>query len=276
MNRLKFLLAVWALSLLGLMTVAGAARAQFDHSHAALTALLKKHVVLVDGGKASKVRYGELKTDRAQLKSYLDGTGKVTEAEFKGWSKPQQLAFLINVYNAWTLELILTRYPDLKSIRDFGYIPRINSVWDKYTFPLLGKDATLNGVEHGMIRAPGVYDDPRIHFAVNCASIGCPMLREEAFVADRIDQQLDEQSMRFLSDRSRNRVNAQGELEVSKIFDWYKGDFNKGLKGIKSSEAFFARYAKQLTDNPEHQAAVRDGKASIRYLDYDWSLNVAR
>lgn len=276
MNRLKFPLAVWALSLLGLMTVAGAARAQFDHSHAALTALLKKHVVLVDGGKASKVRYGELKNDRAQLKSYLDGTGKVTEAEFKGWSKPQQLAFLINVYNAWTLELILTRYPDLKSIRDFGYIPRINSVWDKYTFPLLGKDATLNGVEHGMIRAPGVYDDPRIHFAVNCASIGCPMLREEAFVADRIDQQLDEQSMRFLSDRSRNRVNAQGELEVSKIFDWYKGDFNKGLKGIKSSEAFFARYAKQLTDNPEHQAAVRDGKASIRYLDYDWSLNVAR
>lgn len=276
MNRCKFLLAVWTLGVLALIALAGPARAQYDHSHAAFTALLKKHVVLVDGGKASKVRYGELKNDRAQLKAYLDGTSKVTEAEFKGWSKPQQLAFLINVYNAWTLELILTRYPDLKSIRDFGYIPRINSIWDKYTFPLLGKDGTLNGVEHGMIRAPGVYDDPRIHFAVNCASIGCPMLREEAFVADRLDQQLDEQSMRFLSDRSRNRVNAQGELEVSKIFDWYKVDFNKGLKGIKSSEAFFARYVKQLTDNPEHQAAVRDGKASIRYLDYDWSLNVAK
>lgn len=276
MNRLKFLLVVWTLGVLGLMSVAGAARAQFDHSHAAFTALLKKHVVLVDGGKASKVRYGELKNERAQLKAYLDNLSKVGEAEFKGWSKPQQLAFLMNVYNAWTLELILTRYPDLKSIRDFGYIPRINSVWDKYTFPLLGKDGTLNGVEHGMIRAAGVYDDPRIHFAVNCASIGCPMLREEAFVADRLDQQLDEQAMRFLSDRSRNRVNAQGELEVSKIFDWYKGDFNKGLKGIKSSEAFFARFAKQLTDNPEHQAAVRDGKASIRYLDYDWSLNVAK
>lgn len=276
MNRLKFLLAVWTLGVLGLMSVASAARAQFDHSHAAFTALLKKHVVLVDGGKASKVRYGELKNERAQLKAYLDNLSKVGEAEFKGWSKPQQLAFLMNVYNAWTLELILTRYPDLKSIRDFGYIPRINSVWDKYTFPLLGKDGTLNGVEHGMIRAAGVYDDPRIHFAVNCASIGCPMLREEAFVADRLDQQLDEQAMRFLSDRTRNRVNAQGELEVSKIFDWYKGDFNKGLKGIKSSEAFFARFAKQLTDNPEHQAAVRDGKASIRYLDYDWSLNVAK
>lgn len=276
MNRLKFLLAVWALGMLGLMTLAGTARAQFDHSHAAFTAILKKHIVLVDSAKASKVRYGELKNDRAQLKAYLDSLSKVTDAEFKGWTKPQQLAFLINVYNAWTLELILTRYPDLKSIRDFGYIPRINSIWDKYTFPLLGKDGTLNGVEHGMIRAAGVYDDPRIHFAVNCASIGCPMLREEAFVADRLDQQLDEQTMRFLSDRSRNRVNAQGELEVSKIFDWYKVDFNKGLKGIKSSEAFFARFAKQLTDNPEHQAAVRDGKAAIKYLDYDWSLNVAK
>jgi hypothetical protein len=273
---MKHLIAILMFALAGLLGLSTAAHAQFDHSHAAFTALLKKHVVLKDGGKASQVRYAELAKDRGALKQYLDSLGKVTEAEFKGWSKPQQLAFLINVYNAWTLELILTRYPNLKSIRDFGYIPRINSIWDKYTFPLLGKDATLNGVEHGMIRATGVYDDPRIHFAVNCASIGCPMLREEAFVAERLEQQLDEQATRFLTDRSRNRVNGTGELEVSKIFDWYKGDFNKGLKGIKSSEEFFGRYATALTDNAEHQKSVREGKAGIKFLDYDWSLNDAK
>ena len=252
-----------------------AAMAQFDHSHAAFTALLKKHVVLVDKGSASQVRYAGLSAERPALKAYIESVSKVPESEFKGWSKPQQLSFLINAYNALTLELILQRYPDLKSIRDFGYLP-FNNIWKKKWFTLLGREYYLDGIEHEMIRAPGVYDDPRIHFAVNCASIGCPMLREEAYVAERLDAQLDQQTLRFVSDRARNRVNAQGELEVSKIFDWYKGDFSKGLRGIGSSEAFFARYAKQLTDNPEHQKQVADGKAAIRYLDYDWTLNDAK
>jgi Protein of unknown function, DUF547 len=273
---MKQLLNAIFLALAGVLAGASPALAQFDHSHAAFTGLLKKHVVLIEGGKTSQVRYAELAKDRAGLKSYLETVSKVPEGEFKGWSKPQQLAFLMNAYNAYTLELILTRYPNLKSIRDFGYIPKLTSVWDKWTFPLLGKDATLNGVEHGMIREPGVYDDPRIHFAVNCASIGCPMLREEAYVADRLDAQLNEQTARFLSDRSRNRVSADGTLEVSKIFEWYKGDFEKGYKGIKSREAFFARYAKSLTDNVEHQKALAEGKVAIRTLDYDWSLNDIR
>jgi hypothetical protein len=261
---------------LALAVLPAVASAQFDHSHAAWTALAKKHVVLVDGGKASQVRYAEFAKDRAPLKNYLDTLAKVSEADFKGWNKNQQLAFLINAYNAWTVELILTRYPNLKSIRDFGAIPKITSVWDKYTFPLLGKDATLNGVEHGMIRAAGVYDDPRIHFAVNCASIGCPMLREEAFVGERLDAQLDEQATRFLSDRSRNRVAADGTIEVSKIFEWYKTDFEKGFKGIKSREQYFGRFAKLMTDNAEHQKALMDGKAAIKTLDYDWALNDAK
>ena len=89
-----------------------------------------------------------------------------------------------------------------------------------------------------MLRAPGVFDDPRIHFAVICASIGCPMLREEAFVADRLEAQLDEQARRFLSDRTRNRFDApRGRLEVSKIFDWYGEDFRQGHQGIASVPA---------------------------------------
>ncbi len=257
----------------------GAVLAQFDHSHAAWTALLKKNVVLIDGGKASQVRYAELAKDRAELKVYLASLSKVTQAEFNGWSKPQQMAFLINAYNAFTVEKILTRYPDIKSIWDFGKIFG-NPFKDKF-FTLLGKEGTLDRIEHETLRVKGAYDEPRVHFAVNCASIGCPMLREDAYVAERLDAQLEEQARRFLADRSRNRYNAQkGALEVSKIFDWFQEDWQSGYRGfagkaapVQSREEYFARYAKLLADAPGDQRLIEDGKASIGFLEYDWTLN---
>ncbi|HLB15427.1 MAG TPA: DUF547 domain-containing protein [Burkholderiales bacterium] len=260
----------------------GAAVAQFDHSHAAWTALLKRNVVLVDGGKASQVRYAELAKDRTALKSYLAALSKVTEAEFNGWSKPQQMAFLINAYNAFTIEKILTRYPDIKSIWDFGKLFG-NPFKDRF-FVLLGSESTLDRIEHETLRKKGAYDEPRVHFAVNCASIGCPMLREEAYVAERLDAQLEEQARRFLSDRSRNRYDAhKGGLEVSKIFDWFKEDWQSGYRGltgaappVQSREQYFARYAKLLVDAPGDQQAVADGKAPIGFLEYDWTLNDAK
>ena len=250
-----------------LLFLAGSALAQgFDHSHKALDSLLKKHVVLVDGGKASQVRYVEFAKDRAALKSYLDALSAVPEADFRGWTKPQQMAFLINAYNGYTVELILANYP-LKSIKDIGSDVFSNR-WKKKFFKLLGQDSYLDQIEHEMLRKPGAYNEPRVHFAVNCASIGCPMLREEAFVAERLEAQLEEQARRFLSDRSRNRL-AAGRLEVSKIFDWFKEDF-----GVR--ERFFAKYAAQLTDGAEQQKLVADGKAPLSFLDYDWTLNDAR
>lgn len=261
---------------------AGAAFAQFDHTHAAWNALLKKHVVVVDGGKASQVRYAGFAQDRAALKAYLDALSKVTEAEFKSWTKPQQMAFLINAYNAFTIEKILTRYPELKSIRDFGTV--FGNPWKDRFFTLLGKPSYLDQVEHEILRAKGVYGEPRVHFAVNCASIGCPGLREEAFVAERLDAQLEEQTRRFLSDRSRNRYNEKsGQLEVSKIFDWFREDWESGNKGIGASaqaidsrEQFFARYAKQLADQPDAQAKIAERKAGLAFLEYDWALNAAK
>ena len=238
----------------------------FDHSHAAWSALLKKHVVLVDGGKASQVRYAEFAKDRAGLKAYLDMLSSVTEADFRGWTKPQQMAFLINVYNGYTVELILANYP-LKSIKDIGS-DLFSNRWKKKFFKLFGRDSYLDQVEHEILRKPGAYNEPRVHFAVNCASIGCPMLREEAFVAERLDAQLEEQARRFLSDRSRNRLSGS-RLEVSKIFDWFKEDF-----GVR--ERFFAKYAAQLADGAEQQKLVADGKAPLSFLDYDWSLNDVR
>jgi len=267
-------------ALLLLMTPFGSAAAQgFDHEHTAWSALLKKHVVLLDGGKASQARYAGFQQDRAALKSYLDSLSKVTQQEFDGWSKVQRMAFLINAYNAYTVEKILTRYPDLKSIWDFGKVFG-NPFRDRF-FSLLGRASMLDQVEHETLRKPGAYDEPRVHFAVNCASIGCPMLREEAYVAGRLEAQLEEQAKRFLSDRSRNRYDAgSGRLEVSRIFDWFKEDWTSGYRGfegkaapIRSREQFFAAYAALLADSPGHQKQVLDQKAEIRFLEYDWNLN---
>lgn len=252
-----------------------AAAQAFDHGHAAWTALLRKHVVNLRGGQASQVRYAGFAADRAVLKAYLDTLSAVGDAVFAGWTKPQQMAFLINAYNAFTVELILTRWPKLESIKDLGSF--LQSPWKPKWVPLLGARVSLDDIEHEMLRARGRYDDPRVHFAVNCASVGCPALREEAFDALRLEAQLDEQALRFMSDRSRNRYNAaRGRLEVSKIFDWFGEDFRLGHRGIGSLPAFMARYADVLAEAPADRARLRASQAEIGFLDYDWKLNDAK
>jgi hypothetical protein len=250
------------------------AQGAFDHQHAAWTALLKKHVVMLRGGQASQVRYGAFAADRAALKAYLDALSAVPRATFDGWSKAERMAFLINAYNAFTVELILTKFPDLKSIKDLGSV--FSSPWKPKWIELLGTKVSLDDIEHEMLRRRGAYDDPRVHFGVNCASIGCPALREEAITAARLDAQLDEQALRFMSDRSRNRFNAErGRAEVSKIFDWFGEDFRLGHRGIASLPAFLARYADQLADAPADRERLKSGKLDVAFLDYDWKLNGA-
>lgn len=261
---------------IGMWPLASPAHAQaFDHGYAAWDALLRKVVAWNAAGVASSVDYKALAAQRAELTRVLESFSAVSRAQYDGFRRDEKLAFLINAYNAFTLELILTRYPDLKSIKDLGSI--VQSPWKKKFFKLLGEERHLDGIEHDMIRAPGAFDEPRIHFVVVCASIGCPALRPEAVVAARLEAQLEDSTRRFLRDRSRNRVNAKASrLEVSKIFDWYKGDFEKGHKGIGSREAFFARYADALTEDAREQALVRESKLSITHLDYDWGLNDRR
>lgn len=253
------------LAALALFFWLGGAFAQgFDHSHKAWDALLKKNLVLADGGKASLVRYAAMAQERAALKEYLDSLARVGEAEFGRWSGAQRMAFLINAYNAHAVEKVLTRYPDIRSIWDFGKIFG-NPFKDRF-FKLFGKPFSLDDIEHENLRKP--HREPRIHFALNCASTGCPMLREEAYVPDRLERQLEEQAARFLGDRSRNRF-AGGKLEVSKIFDWYGEDF-------EPRAVYFARYAKLLTDDPAAQQLIGEGKAAFSFLEYDWSLNDSR
>ena len=266
MKKIIHVLAIFA------ALVASTAFAQFDQSHKAFDDLLKKHVTYISSGNASQISYAGVLRDHAALTAYLDSVSAVTEATYKGWNKSQQLAFLINAYNAYTIELILTKYPNLKSIRDLG--GAFSKPWGIKFFKLFGKEMTLDGIEHDMIRAEGVFNDPRIHVGVVCASIGCPMLRNEAFTADKVDAQLEDGMQRFLSDKSRNRYNTDKKtLEVSKIFDWYKKDFTKGYKGFSSLEAALGKYADKLSTDTAAQAEIKTGKVAITYLDYDWNLN---
>ena len=228
----------------------------FDHTHAAWGALLERHVVVVEGGKASRVNYAGMAAQRAELKRYLETLSATPRGEFDGWSRAERMAFLINAYNAFTVEKILVRYPDIRSIWDYGKLFG-NPFKDEF-FPLLGRRASLDWIEHDTLRK--AYRDPRLHYVLNCASIGCPMLRAEPYVAARLETQLEDQARRFLSDASRNRYR-DARLEVSKIFDWYKEDF-------EPRSEYFARYADLLGADA---AAVR--AARITFLDYDWALN---
>lgn len=247
---------------------AGAAQAQFDHGHAAWDALLKKHVRWLPDGKQSRVDYAGFQADRAELKRVLDRWSAVPGAEFEGWTKAQRMAFLVNAYNAFTIELVLTRYPDLKSIKDLGSF--VQSPWKKAFFRLLGGEHHLDWIEHEQLRP--LYADPRVHAALNCASIGCPALRPEAFGAATLDAQLEDGMRRFLADRTRNRVR-DGRLEVSAIFKWFREDFERGQRGFRQVEDVFAAYAEQLSDEPAEQARLRARSLPLVHLDYDWSLN---
>jgi hypothetical protein len=273
--------ALLALIFALLALVATGARAQFDQTHAAWTALLQKHVRVAPDGNSSRVDYKGFAADRVQLQAYLKSLSAVGADEYAKWSKPQQYAFLANAYNAFTVEKILTRYPNLKSIRDFGLV--FGNPWKDRFFTLLGKAQHLDGIEHETMRAPGVFDDPRVHVAVNCASIGCPMLGRQAFTADRLDAQLEDLMRRFLSDRTRNRYDPQTRtLELSQLFDWYADDFRKGGKsflgypGFASLADLGVRYADVLAGSEADRAALRAQNAPIRFVEYDWSLNDAK
>ena len=249
-------------------TLSFPARAAFEH--ATWDALLKKHVTPLRGGQASQVDYAGMARDETALKRYLDSTAAVSRATFDAWAKPEQLAFLLNAYNAWTVALILTRYPDLKSIKDLGSV--FSSPWKKAFVPLLGETRSLDDLEHQLIRGSGRYKDPRIHFAANCASVGCPALRAQAYEASQLDTQLEDAARLFLSDTTRNRVAGQG-LEVSSIFKWYTSDFEQGWRGATTLGQFLAMYREPLGLNDEQTQRLRANDMSVRFLDYDWRLN---
>ena len=242
--------------------------AEFDHE--SWNELLKKHVVVLADGQATQVNYEAMLEDRIAITQYLEELASISRGEFDAWSIPEQLAFLINAYNAWTVELILSEYSGLRSIRQIGLLPF--SAWRRKIVRLFDEQHSLDEIEHGMIRGWGIYNEPRIHFAVNCAAIGCPALRAEAYLGNSLDQQLEENTKLFLSDRTRNYF-LNGQLYVSSIFDWYEEDFEQGWCGINSVSEFLLNYVTELGLDLEEISFLEQERIQIRHLRYDWGLN---
>lgn len=240
-----------------LLLVAGSLpAAEFDHSHAALDRVLKARV------QDERVNYAALKAAPEDLKAWLTSAGSVTETEFTRWSRPQRLAFLINLYNAAALQLVIDHYP-VKSIKDIGGF--FKGPWKQEVVPLFGQRVTLDYLEHGVLRPE--YQEPRVHFAIVCAAKGCPPLRAEAFVADRLEQQLAEQGRIFLGSRAKNYFDAStGTLHLSPIFKWFSADFESGSGSV-------VKYVTPFFPAAVQEQIRRAPSVRVRHTAYDWSLN---
>jgi hypothetical protein len=221
-------------------------------SHQSWDDLLKKHVA-----SNGEVDYKGFQKDEIKLDAYLKLLSDNAPNE-STWSQSDQIAYWINAYNAFTVKLVLKYYP-LESIRDLGdkiQIPFVNTAWDIKFIKIGGAELDLNNIEHGILRAK--FDEPRVHFALNCASYSCPILRNEAYTATSLDKQLQEQAALFINDATKNKMSANTP-QLSSIFDWYGGDFKKKTTLI----AYLNQYSKvKIAAN-----------AKIMFLDYNWALN---
>jgi hypothetical protein len=227
---------------------AGATQGPVDHS--IYGRLLKVHVI------EGRVDYNGFKKDEAQLDAYLAALEEIDPGTL---NKQEQMAFYINAYNAWTIKLILGAWPDLNSIKDLGGL--FQSPWKKSFVKLRQRVVTLDHIEHNILRPR--YKDPRIHFAVNCASVSCPPLLNTPYIRSELDRQLDTVTTNFINDPDSNRIKGDA-LHVSRIFKWFDEDFNGDVLG------FFKRYAR---GELKKQLDSRGEGLKIKYLHYDWGLN---
>jgi hypothetical protein len=229
------------------------------------TNLLKTYV-----NEGGLVNYQGLQANRQSLDRFITAIASVTPETYQSWDENTKLAFLINAYNAFTLQSIIDQNPLKKSIKD------ISGVWSRREFEVAGESKTLNNIEHDTIRKD--FNEPRIHVALVCAAISCPPLRNEPYLPEKLDAQLDDQVNKFIVsphgfqlDRTNNLV------ELSSIYKWYGEDWidKYGIEdkftGSKKEKAvlnFLSQYLKG-----EDRQYLETGNYKIDYLDYDWSLN---
>ena len=202
---------------------------------------LKKYVT-----NSGNVNYDKIKINKSELESIADQLTDTKPTD--KWSKNEKMAYYINVYNVFTIKSIVDNYP-VKSIKD------ITNVWEKKIIPQGKVLYSLSEIENKILRK---MDDPRIHFAINCASFSCPKLENEVYIADKLDKQLDAGAKEFINDKSKNLITAS-EIKLSNIFDWYSSDF----KNDGSIIDYLNKYSNTKIEK----------KAKTRFLDYNWSLN---
>lgn len=228
------------------------------------------------------VDYQGLKENRQDLDDFLLALNKLAPETLQSWTDEEKISFWIDVYNALTLKVILDHYPIKSSfLKSFKYpknsIRQIAGVWDKITFPVMSEKMTLDQIEHQILRRQ--FQEPRIHMALVCAALSCPPLRQEPYEGEKLSEQLDDQTRRFVSnpeafsiDREKNRV------YLSSIFKWYGEDFigvyepNSGYAGLNRKEravlSFISIYLAE-----DDQKYLKEGSFKVKYLDYDWTLN---
>jgi hypothetical protein len=256
----------------------------FDQSHQAFTRLLEQYV-----SPAGLVDYAALQADPEMLTGYLQSLSEVDNAALLAQDGAVQIAFWINAYNAITLQAIIDHYP-IPAGGAFGglfgggqSITNIDGVWDELQWSVAGQQLTLDAIEHNILRKE--FSEPRIHFAIVCASLSCPDLRREAYSGLRLQRQLQEQTLRFLNNPSKglNIDRGRERVSVSAIFDWFDEDFDceeeplqiaAKLSGKRRSVACFI--ASQLLPSDPRREYLLQENYNLRFLNYDWSLNGQR
>ena len=231
------------------------------------------------------VNYRELKANRQDIDFFAASIASLEPSVYAQWSGNEKIAFLINGYNALTLEAIISNYPIKASLTRSVLYPRnsirqIPGVWDKLDFLVMGQRTTLDHIEHEILRKD--FNEPRIHVALVCAAMGCPPLRNEPYSGENLDCQLDDQSRKFLASPRRFRIDREkGVVYLSPIFKWYGTDFerrfatNDGVGAHSRAERAVLSYVSDfLSVEDRNYLATRT--YSIQYLDYDWSLNEQR
>jgi len=273
----RFLLPIFILTLLGGIAEAKkkAEEQPFDHTHQKWTNILK-HYQAPDGD----IYYRQLQADTKKNKyhpfhKYLKELSSIKKRTYDKWNRNQKMAFLINAYNAFTVQLIIDSYPVKGIKKTVGFL---KSPWSKKFFSILdGEIRTLDPIEHDILRPE--FKDARIHAAVNCASISCPRLHKVAFIPEKLNEQLEEVFVDWISDETRNRYEPEsGTLYLSMIFRWYGDDFDK-VEGRYFQDGNFLKVIERLGPQKATQvfknAQQTDKKPTVKYLSYDWNLNDA-
>jgi hypothetical protein len=254
------------------------------HAHASTDAQISASILdpvlckYVDD--AGLVDYAGLLSAREDLDRFVRELAETDPSVFGGWNESEQMAFLLNAYNGLTLKLIIDHYPIQSSTVKSLLWPRnsirqIKGAWNEITFELMGEAVTLDHIEHGILRTD--FHDPRIHMALVCAALSCPPLRAEAYRGDKLEEQLDDQSRRFVSKQTMVSVDRRvGIVRISAIFDWFGSDFVEryptGQDRFEPKREAVLEFIANFVDE-DAAAYVRNGTYEVKFFDYDWTLN---
>lgn len=255
--------------------------APFDHAHTLLDQVLQKYVA------SGLVDYRALKSDQDTLNRYLQTLTDIDARDYTGWTRPQKLALWINAYNAYTLRAILDHYPIGRSLladplRQYpsDSIRQIPGVWSRLRWKVMGRELTLDHMEHVILRKQLV--EPRIHFVLVCASLGCPLLESRAFDAGHLEERLGQAARNYIYRDHKVRIDARAAaVRLPQIFKWFAEDFTPDPQ----SAGYFARFPKEIADplawvyryaNAADRVFLRSASYQVSFIDYDWALNDRR